>query len=158
MGIVPFPTLRIRDTLRVIAVVDVYCLTCGHDKPLDVVALICRHGPNCSLMRAIKGFASCPMHGEEGIRYRVIGGPPAPYYALHLGALVEPACTVAIHCRACHRQSSVDVIELSRTRSIGPDARLADLADRCRCSGCGQSGWAEIRLTDKPSAAHSRRR
>lgn len=145
MGLIPFPTMRIRDTLRITASVDLFCLSCDWSRPLDVVALMCRYGPNCSVMRAMVGSA-CPLHGAESIRYRTIGAPPAPYYHLHLGAIGEPACTVVAHCRACHRQRVIDVLELCLRRWIGPDVLLVDLADRMRCQGCGHSGWVQFRL------------
>ena len=145
MGLIPFPTMRIRDTLRITASVDLFCLSCDWIGPLDVVASMCRYGPNCSVMRAMAGSA-CPLHGAESIRYRTIGAPSAPYYHLHLGAIGEPACTVVAHCRACHRQRAIDVVELCRRGLAGPDDPLATLADRLRCQGCGQSGWVQIRL------------
>lgn len=144
--VVPFPTMRVRDTIRVTAVVELVCLNCRHVAPLDVIALATKDGFAVPMKTAIKGLA-CPAHGGgEWVRFQAHGAPPLPYYELRISHVVEPACEIVARCWACHRSRTLDPFALVRKRSVGPDAVLVELEERLRCEGCGQRGWTKIRL------------
>lgn len=143
--VAPFPTMRVRDCLRVTAVIEFRCFYCRHAITPDVIGLACERGLRDRIMDAAKRWG-CPAHGVDQHQYREVGAPPMPYYDLQWHHIIEPACRIVARCRACHRSRDLNALELGSNHAVGPDARLIDLQDRLRCVGCGQRGWTRIQL------------
>ncbi|HYH36734.1 MAG TPA: hypothetical protein VD860_00815 [Azospirillum sp.] len=144
--VTPFPTMRVRDCLRVTAVLELSCRECWYAEPLDVIALACRcHYLDQRVIFATESM-SCSRCGAKGCHFRVVAGPGLMMIDLRFDHVIEPACRIVAHCRACHRSRDLDALDLGRNRAVRPDARLSDLQDRLRCEGCGQRGWTRIQL------------
>jgi hypothetical protein len=144
--VTPFPTMRVRDCLRVTAVLDLSCRECWHAEPMDVIALACRCRYLDQRIIFVTEAMSCAKCGRKGCSFNVIAGPPRMIIDIRFSEVLEPACRIIARCWACHRARDLNPMELGRNRAVGPDARLVDLQDRLRCEGCGQRGWTRIQL------------
>lgn len=148
LRIIPLPTLRVRDTFRVTAVLELICRNCWHTKPLDVIALACRcHYLDQRIIIATRAMP-CPECGEMGCGFNVVVGECVGRMMIDVrfDQVVGAAYRIVARCWACHRRRELDPLRLGSDRRVGPDALLVDLQERMRCEGCGQRGWTRIHL------------
>jgi hypothetical protein len=67
-----------------------------------------------------------------------------PFYSLRLRNLVHAKARIMVVCGACRRTGTLDPIAVLAAK--GPKYGVKDLEKALRCEGCGQKGFAHVRV------------